>query len=583
MKLSIKSVVAGASTLAVTGAMVIGYGGVALAATPPYDPSANGATQGTLSFYNAAGQQIVSGPINTPPAYVLANTDIGRAGDNKATVYAATPKEGTDPSLWLNGVIASAKTYPSATAPGILLNNAHALGRGILSWFDPSNAASWAANNPNTNTTASWQNLYQVRILTSGPGQAVDPSRYASASIQIDTTAGTWTEVYPTVSSIATTTTLTDPGAQTKNAPFNLAGTVAPAGAPGSVELFDGASSLGTSPVAADGTFSKSVTLTTNGSHTLKAVFTATPPTGGLVGYSNSTSGNVVVSVHGSGDATNTALGVDNTTGQENTPVTMTATVTDTPHAGTVPVGSVKFFNNGTLIAGSQTTVDGTGKAVYTNSGGFPSAGNPYSFTAVFTPTDATDFGGSTGGPVTANYTAAVCADGTTNCIDKQTFKVKVPAGGLVISTPYTTANPFDLGTMALNAAGTQFHAGAQFPKAGDSPLTISDTRAGDQPWTAYLYSNDFTNGGTGVIDSSGLSYTNVTPSYIAGNALNAATKPVVTNDVASVKGDSTHQHQFASAAHGAGSVFIDGRFDLVAPSSVQAGDYTGTVTFTVS
>ena len=147
----------------------------------------------------------------------------------------------------------------------------------------------------------------------------------------------------------------------------------------------------------------------------------------------------------------------------------------------------------------------------------------------------------------------------------------------MAISTPYDTANPFNLGTMALNADGTSLQAAAAFPNAGDH-LTITDTRAGNQAWTAYITATDFTDGGSGVIDATGLAYSSVTPSYISGNALNPA-NPVVTNDVPSVKGG---PHQFASAAHGTGSVYIDGALALTAPTSTTAGLYTATVTFTV-
>jgi hypothetical protein len=157
--------------------------------------------------------------------------------------------------------------------------------------------------------------------------------------------------------------------------------------------------------------------------------------------------------------------------------------------------------------------------------------------------------------------------------------QVNVPAGGLSITTPYGPSNPFDLGTMQLDANGSTFNASANFPASGDQ-LLITDTRAGNLPWVAYVTTTDFTSGGSGIIDGTGLSFTSVTPDYIAGNALNATTNPVLTQDVPSVKGG---PHQFANAAAGAGSVKVQGVLGLQAPSSTQAGLYTATVTFTVS
>ena len=135
----------------------------------------------------------------------------------------------------------------------------------------------------------------------------------------------------------------------------------------------------------------------------------------------------------------------------------------------------------------------------------------------------------------------------------------------------------------------------------GDGGVTITDTRNGDQPWTASVTSSDFTSG-TSSIDAQNLSFTDVTPVYVTGNALNAATKPVLANDLPSSAGTASNLNgysstnpgtgtdglagaakSFASAAHGAGTVYVDGTMTLVAPTSTLAGTYTATVTFTIA
>ena len=60
--------------------------------------------------------------------------------------------------------------------------------------------------------------------------------------------------------------------------------------------------------------------------------------------------------------------------------------------------------------------------------------------------------------------------------------------------------------------------------------VTITDTRAGDLPWTASATVTDFTDGSNDVINGQNLTFTDVTPVYIAGNALQ--TGDVVTTDV---------------------------------------------------
>ena len=186
-----------ATAFAASG-LVVATTGAAQAAGSPFDPSGNGATKGTISFFDASGNQITSGPLTTPPAWVLATTWTGRTvtgvHTNKGTLFAATPVKGSDPYTWTNTAISVAQAYPTGSAPGALANNPDVLAGTIVSWFDSSGVP---ASGANTNTDAAWQNLYQFRLLDSGPGIVQDPQTYASATVIVDTGAGTWTQVYP--------------------------------------------------------------------------------------------------------------------------------------------------------------------------------------------------------------------------------------------------------------------------------------------------------------------------------------------------------------------------------------------------
>ncbi|GMA86693.1 hypothetical protein GCM10025868_19430 [Angustibacter aerolatus] len=104
--------------------------------------------------------------------------------------------------------------------------------------------------------------------------------------------------------------------------------------------------------------------------------------------------------------------------------------------------------------------------------------------------------------------------------------------------------------------------------------------------------STDFT-AGTDSINAQNLGFTGVQPAYVAGNALNAATKPVLTFDnaasatvvgpgAAGTAGLRGTPKKFASAANGAGTVDVVGTMTLNAPTSTPAGTYKATVTFTV-
>lgn len=170
---------------------------------------------------------------------------------------------------------------------------------------------------------------------------------------------------------------------------------------------------------------------------------------------------------------------------------------------------------------------------------------------------------------------------------DEQVLVAEVPPGTIIIDTPYTAANPLDLGVLALNSDGTAFSATAEF-----SGISISDSRAGDLPWTASAVAGTFTNGTGGAINGQNVGLTAMTARYTAGNGLSssnpvtvtdrpAADPPVAPDDNGSLGLGGT-PHTFAHADNGAGSVTINGMLTLRAPSSTPAGVYSGVVTFTV-
>jgi hypothetical protein len=198
----------------VVGATVLSSAGLALATLQvanastlsPFDPPApvttdgNGATEGTISLYDADGNKITSGALTAPPVYAKADTDPGRTGDNVATLYAYTPKEGVNPLSWSGQGISVSATYPtsSTSVPANLRDQPQALtgatgtGLSIFNWFA---ADGYPADFPNTNTTPAWQNLYQLRMFTTGPGQPLLVTRYSSATILVS--GDTWTQVFP--------------------------------------------------------------------------------------------------------------------------------------------------------------------------------------------------------------------------------------------------------------------------------------------------------------------------------------------------------------------------------------------------
>ena len=137
-------------------------------------------------------------------------------------------------------------------------------------------------------SSAGYANIVQLRLYDSGAGlgNGKQTTPYWQADISYDTTANTWTQVYPTPSAPAVNTTTAlaaAPSPGTVGAPVTLTATVGAADSStpvGSVQFKDGATNLG-SPQAVNG--AGKATFTTSslglGGHALSADFTATDPT----------------------------------------------------------------------------------------------------------------------------------------------------------------------------------------------------------------------------------------------------------------------------------------------------------------
>lgn len=340
----------------------------------------------------------------------------------------------------------------------------------------------------------------------------------------------------------------------------------------GSVEFFNGAVSLGAAaPVSAAGTASITTSTLPVGTNSVTAVFTsaAGPQTG-----STSPVNSYVITAPAAAQGTTTALSVATPVTAGN-PTALTATVAVVAGGTGTPAGSVQFFNGATSLGSSPVNASG----VATLNSVF--AAGPHSVTAAFTPASPALYNSSTSAPVTFTAVAPSFTP------DEQTITGEIPAGTIIITTPYTPQNPLALGVLSLNAGGTMFSSTKPF-----NNISISDTRAGNLPWTALAFAATLTNGSGGQINGQNVGLTDLVPTYLPGNGLNAANPVVVTNHAAAnpavapvdpgTQGLGNAPHAFAHANNGAGSVVLNGVLTLNAPSSTPAGLYTGIVTFTV-
>ena len=204
------------------------------------------------------------------------------------------------------------------------------------------------------------------------------------------------------------------------------------------------------------------------------------------------------------------------------------------------------------------------------------------------TPTNSATYSSSTSLVVLFTATAPTVAP------DAQTVNVSIPAGTLTISTPYTATNPFQLGTAVLSPSDGDYSASAPFGNATtpSNGVTITDTSAGDQPWTAIPGDGDQIHRRLKRRDQWAEPDLHRSHSVLH-NGQRFAEPDVVTTDVTNTAvypptatgsdGLAGGPHRFATAANGDGSVYIYGLLTLTAPSSTPAGLYTATLTFTIT
>ena len=628
MKLSRKAAIRAVALVAAGGA-VLGISQAATAATPPYEPDSTNQI-GQILFYNAAGNLVTSGNINDDPnfKYAVATSDDPIAANTSATLYAYTPVNGQPPGNWTGEQLSGTTTFPVASPANVAAAGAH---RPVVTQSTTAlgalNLASYIADVPNTDTTTSYAGLYQLRIQTAGN------TKYWAADISVNPSTGVWTLLYNTPA--ATTTALTASPVSPQTAPASavtLTATVT-ANAPGAVTFTDTDTSTqvgATQTLPASATNTASVTIPAGlavGTHHYAANYT--PTVGAL--FAASTGSLAYVVQNAPADNTATSLSVTPGAGTVGDSFTFSSDVTDTTagHTSTIPQGTVQFFSDGTSLGavGSQHT-NAAGHAQVT--GVFGLTAGTHQISATFTPDNSTQFNSSSSAnvPLTVapgandpcNNLPTTPGDDTTRpiwpivhdtrdniCSDDQTFQVTVPRGNLFISTPYTPLSPFDLHTMTLDPTGLFLHASAPFGTAthaspGSQGVTIIDTRSSNEGWTASVTSSNFTkttaSTGTGdtTINACNLGFINVAPDYVTGNAIGAS-KPIAVNDVpnggsaAIAPAGSTScstglragPHQFATiASNGTGSVNVVGTMDLYAPTSVQAGLYQATVTFSI-
>jgi hypothetical protein len=581
MKHHLKIALSGATALALAATIVSVGGPSASAAGLPFTPDPVNSIA-TLALYDATGAQITGGTITDTPfaSYAVSSATLRGGGDTKATLFGYLPKSGIAPGAWGGEQLSGSTNFPAA-AVGSVPAGATAVS---LTGADLT-LATLAADFPNTAVDA-YQGLYQLRLRTSGGSGGGVSTPYAEADIFVSGT--TWTQIYPTVPTIATTTTLAaTPATADTTTPVHFTATVGP-NAGGTVAFKVDGAQFGTVKAVAGGGSVDSDTATLSAAsptgHAVTATFTPNAPAANHVGYGPST-GNLTYVVTQNVLGTTATISAP-TSGTVGTAVAVHVDVTQGTTAVPAGTGKVQLTVDG-VATGPLVTITATGADLSY----VPLDVTPHAVSAVFTSSNA-GYGSSNTNP---GVTITAVQPTVTDAKDPQTFIVTAPnSGRLVISTPYTPANPFTLGTLQLSADGKSLTtAPVNFgdPAApaitdpgtslGSNGVTVTDTRLGSTGWTASVQTTDFTSPATATpIPGDGLAFSSITPKFLTANNLQAGD---VTGTAGTLSAFTSAPKVLATATKGPGTVAITASVSLTAPTSTLPGTYTATVTFTIA
>jgi Bacterial Ig-like domain (group 3) len=571
LKIRLRSVLVGAAALAVATSVLVGGGAAFAATTPGWEPDPD--SIGTVTFYNATGQVITGGNLADAPmvAYAAASGP-GRTGDNKATLEVFTPKLGLLPSAFTGDFLSASTNYPNASAPAPVKNLTVPV---ASTQAGDQSLGTYIGGNPNTETTAGWAGLYEVRLVTSGPGIGLNP-KYFRTDILV--TGNTWSVAFPAAATATATSTpaATPPSPAAHGQTVTLSSTVTPANTPGSVHFFDGATDLGAA------TYNQATGVATlavnpaDGNHSFTAQFTPTDTTA----FTGSTSAALSYTVTPPGTPTTTTLSANPPSGTAagaggTLSVALTANVTPLGTAG-----SVHFFDGATDL-GAGTYNAATGVATLTSS----LATGTHPLIATFTPS-ATGFQPSSSAvlnyAVVGANSAAVPLDAVDNTAPfAGTVSLQVATGTavhLVQLDPTTAAGH------PVQATDPTGHRHAWVFQGSLTGVSVNDTRPAENGWTVNGTASQFQNGTT-VIPATNLGWS---PALVAAGS-DAEGTVTAGSSVASHLADATSNGLSASrglavtaAGNGLGTQNLSASLELRIPDTSPTGTYSSILTLTL-
>lgn len=258
---------------------------------------------------------------------------------------------------------------------------------------------------------------------------------------------------------------------------------------------------------------------------------------------------------------TRTTLTVTPTSGPAHQPVTATVVVTS---GARVRDGAVTIRDGSTVLVAGLALDRGTA-SITTNTLG----PGPHVLTAELAGT--AKLAGSRSDAVNASYGDDAGGSGTFNVV------LTIPSGALTITSPYSATRPLDLGRADVDQSTSTFASGARI-----DDIVITDTRAGNQGFTASVSSSRFVSPDGGSFPATRAGFVDVVADQVPGNALRARDVRVVDTRPGSPGLGSPRVFARYPAGVSIGTVHVHGTLAVTGvPSSVRAGRYLATLTFT--
>ncbi len=392
MKLRTSRTISGLLAVAIMagGALAAVEPAQAYTGTPPW-VSGDANNHGGIKIYDVAGGEITGGTdYNALGSFYAGQGTAKRGCATKANLYIAVPDHNVSiPLNWYNGnlqgstLLSTAPAAPTALGPVI----------GKTTWGGPTPVADLLSGGTLDTSSAAYTNVFELRMYDSGLAGCSQGQNYWAAEIEYNPggstydglAPGAWRIVYPVATTTQSTVSTPVPSATGTYVAGQQITLTSQSSVAGQIQFTQDGSSVG-NPVTVDGSFnatSDPITLTA-GDHTFAASFSPTDATN----YTGSTSSNLLISVNGAP----TTVSKPTASGASPRAYGNTIKLTSTATAG-IP-GTIRFKDKGALISGvPAVAVNGSGVAA---SALFQPSVGSHSYTAVFTPTDYTNYSQST-------------------------------------------------------------------------------------------------------------------------------------------------------------------------------------------